>query len=651
VRNLPITHGLVVGPPVCYGNLVQLAASRHQTLVAVAETALPAGRFLPAASEDTARRVEQFAGTLPMPVRHGLEGLLRGLDLQSWVTTRRPFARATPAERLAILESWRRGDPVRRLMLRALVSPLKVAHFDDPALYQKLGCVYELARVRPEPKPAYLRDRVHAALDGDLAIECDVCVVGTGAGGAVVGRELAEAGLAVVFVEEGRYFDRSDFTGRPFAMQQKLYRRGGSTFSIGNVPIPIPLGQTVGGSTTVNSGTCYRTPDRVLASWARDGLVDLAPDQLAPYFERVEAVLQVEPGRPELLGGNGRVIARGCEALGFTRHGPLRRNAPACDGQGVCCFGCPTDAKRSTNVSYIPLALRAGAELFPGAKVTRILVEGGRARGVVARTDTGRVLTVRARAVVIACGAIMTPLLLETQGLGTQSGQLGKNLSIHPATGALAEFDEEILPWKGIPQGYAIEELHEEGILFEGAMVPLEFTIGMTNLIGPELVRLAEGFDRVATFGFMVEDTSRGSVRAVRNQPVIRYWLTDRDVAHIKRGMDVLAQVFFAAGARRVHTPIAGFDTLESEADLAALRRARLRPWDLDLSAYHPLGTARMGVDPQSSVVGPDHQVHDTPGLYVVDGAAVPSAVGVNPQITIMALATRAAEKIALALG
>ena len=149
----------------------------------------------------------------------------------------------------------------------------------------------------------------------------------------------------------------------------------------------------------------------------------------------------------------------------------------------------------------------------------------------------------------------------------------------------------------------------------------------------------------------MVEDTSRGSVRSVMGQPMIQYWLQDKDISHIKRGVDVLAQIFFASGAHRVHTPIAGFDVLESEADLVALRRAKLNAWDLDLSAYHPLGTARMGRDPSTSVVGPDHEMHDVEKLYVVDGAAVPTSLGVNPQVTIMALATRAAEKIAHALA
>ncbi len=630
----------------------RLRPNQHRTLVAVAETALPAGKFIPGANEATVDKVERFVDTLPSALQRGVGGLLAGLDAASWLSERRPFAKAKPERRLALLDAWRTGDPLRRLMLRALVSPLKLAHFDDPALYKQLGCVYDVEKAKAEAKPAYMRDRVHATTDGDLAVEADVVVVGTGAGGAVVGRELAEAGLAVVFIEEGQYFDRTDFTGRALQMQQKLYRRGGSTFSVGNVGIPIPLGQSVGGTTTINSGTCYRTPDRVLHEWQHAlGLDELGPDALGPYFDRVEAVLQVERAHASLLGGNGRVIAKGCNALGFKKHGPLKRNAPACDGQGTCVFGCPTDAKRSTNVSYMPLALRAGAELFTGAKVTRVLVEGGRARGVVARTSSGHCLTVRARAVVIACGAISTPLLLGAQGLGGRSGQLGKNLSIHPAAGALAEFDEEILPWKGIPQGYAIEELHDEGILYEGAMLPLEMMMSMVHHIGPELIRLAESFANVASFGFMVEDTTRGSVREVMGQPVIQYWLTDKDVAHIKRATDVLAQVFFAAGATKVHAPIAGFDLLTSPADLERLRRATIKPWDLDLSAYHPLGTARIGRDPATSVCDANHEVHDTPGLYIVDGAAVPSSLGVNPQVTIMALATRAAEKIATALS
>jgi choline dehydrogenase-like flavoprotein len=632
--------------------MARLSPKQHATMVAIAEAALPAGAFMPGAGAHTVEKVEQFLDKLPGAMSKGIGGLLAGLDANAWLGERRSFARLSPEKRLGILETWRHGNPIRRLMLRALITPLKMVHFDDPALYKKIGCVYSPEKIKPEAKPAYMRDRVHSSIDGDLAIEADVVVIGTGAGGAVVGRELAEAGLAVVFVEEGKYFERHEFTGRAFDMQQALYKRGGATFSLGNTGIPIPVGQTVGGSTTVNSGTCYRTPDRILREWQEQlGLNELGPEAMAPYFERVEGVLGVEHAKKSLMGGNGRVIARGCDALGFTRHGPLKRNAPACDGQGVCVFGCPTDAKRSTNVSYMPLALKAGAELFAGFRVHRIIVDGGRATGVVATARDGHTLTVRARAVVVACGALATPTLLARQNLGARSGQLGQNLSIHPCGGALAVFDEAITPWNGIPQGYGIEDLHEEGILFEGAMLPLEMTMSMTQIIGPEIVRLAEGFDHMSSFGFLIEDTSRGRVREVMGQPVITYNVTDQDVAHFKRAVDVLAQIYFASGAKRVLTSFHGFDELSSPKDLERMRRANLKAWDIDVSAYHPLGTARMGRDPSTSVVGPDHQMHDVEKLYVVDGAAVPSSLGVNPQVTIMALATRAAEKIAHALA
>ena len=629
-----------------------MGPSQRAIYAAVAEAALPAGRFVPAGGAHTVARVEQaLAGLAPLAQR-GLGAALTALDAAALVTRRRRFASLSADERRALLDGWRTGDLARRSALRALLMPLKVAHFDDPSLYQRLGCVYE-TRGKREARAPYPRERVHDldAAVGDLALEVDCVVVGTGAGGAVVARELTEAGVAVVMIEEGRYFERHDFTGRPFAMQQQMYRAGGATFSLGNVAIPIPIGVTVGGTTTVNSGTCYRAPAHVLAHWRDDlGVRGLSADDLAPHYERVERVLGVAPTAAALLGGCARVIARGCDALGF-RHAPLLRNAPDCDGQGVCCFGCPTDAKRSTNVSYVPLALRAGAELFTRARAERVIVEGGRAVGVEARSPSGRRLTVRARAVVIAGGALVTPIFLERNHLGGASGQLGRNLSIHPAAGALAEFDEPIESWRGVPQGLAIEEFHDEGILFEGAATPLEFTAALMTQLGPRLVELCERFDRIASFGLMVEDTSRGRVRLVGDRPVVTYVLNDADLARLRRGLDLLAQVYLAAGARTVLMPVHGHDELRSQADLARFRAASIRASDLDLSAYHPLGTARLGPDPRSSVVDVDHRVHDTPGLYVVDGSSVPSSLGVNPQLTIMAMATRAAERLARRLG
>ena len=626
-------------------------AHERDALAQVARAAMPAGRTFPAAGTLCVDKVDHFLQLSPKAVAKGYRAMLWALEAAALLHHGRPLAKLSQPKLSSLLERWRGGDYARRTLLRLLTTPLKVAHYNDPAMYAEVGCRYGALPVAQAERPRYLQERVaHAAdLDGET-LECDVVVIGTGAGGAVAARELAERGHAVVVLEEGEYHHRDEFTGHGIEMQRKLYRDMGATIAVGNASIPIPIGKTVGGTTTINSGTCYRAPARIFEDWReRFGLTEFSADQMAPYYARVEEVLEVAPAQARYLGGVGRVIARGCEALGY-KHGPLRRNAPACDGQGVCCFGCPTDAKRSTNVSYVPLALKAGAQLVTGARAEKILVEHGRAVGVVARSK-GKKITVRARAVVVACGSLLTPLLLEKNGLGGASGQLGRNLSIHPAVAALALFDEEIDGTNAIPQGYAIEEFHDEGILFEGAFAPLDIGAASFPILGAPLVELLEGYRHLACFGLMIEDTSRGRVRpGPGGRPLITYWLNDHDVARLKRGVEILSRVYFAGGARKVLPIVHGFDELDGEAALERFRRARLTARDFEITAYHPLGTARMGADPRSSVIGSDHQVHDTPGLYITDGSAVPSSPAVNPQMTIMALATRASEHISRAL-
>ena len=633
-----------------------LGRRERASLLAIARASMPEGQHFAGGGTRAVEKVDHFLALSPPSVARGYRAMLLALD--AWAMARHRASLASlPAETvLRILERWRTGDIARRTVVRMLTAPLKIAHYNDPQMYREVGCRYGSLPVRAE-QPRWM-ERVTAAsdLDGDDTIECDVVVVGTGAGGAVVARELAEQGHAVVLLEEGDYNTRADFNGQTADMQRKLYRDMGATLSVGNAVIPIPVGRTVGGTTAINSGTCYRTPDRVLHDWAHEfGLGELSPEAMAPYFDRVESVLGVAPAEAKYLGGVARVIARGCDALGY-EHKPLRRNAPECDGQGVCCFGCPTDAKRSTNVSYVPLALKAGAALFTGLRAERVMVDGGRAIGVVAtgRLPGGerRTLTVRARATVVACGSLLTPLLLEASGVGTSSGQLGRNLSIHPALAVMALFDEKIDGGSAIPQGYAIEQFHDEGILFEGAFAPLDLAAASFTMIGPKFVELVEAYDRIACFGVMIEDVSRGRVRrGPGGRPLITYSLVEHDVARLKRAVEILGRVYFAAGARKVIPLVHGFDELDGPADLERLRHAKLRARDFELSAYHPLGTARMGRDPGKSVVGADHQVHDTPGCYVVDGSVVPSSPAVNPQITIMALATRAADEIARGLS
>ena len=465
-----------------------------------------------------------------------------------------------------------------------------------------------------------------------MIISADTCVIGTGAGGAPVARELAEGGMDVVVLEEGAWHDHTTFTARPRDMTPRLYRDGGQIVTVGVPPIVLPLGRAVGGTTLINSGTCFRTPAAVLERWRAERGLDWDLDDC---FARVEETIGVRQVTPELAGANALLVKRGADALGL--HGDfIHRNAIGCVGSGVCAFGCPTGAKQHTGASYMPAAERAGARVITGARVERIEMRGGRVHEVVA----GGGVRVRARQVVVACGSLLTPGLLRRSGI--RHPQLGRNLSIHPASGARAVFDEVVDPWRGVPQSYYIDALAEDGIMFEGVAGPPDQAAMSTPRSGAEHRDLMLAARRTASFGVMVSDTARGVVREVLGRPLIRYDLHRADADRFKRGFEVLAEIFFSAGAREVIVPLNGVPTLR-DGDVAPLRAARVRPRDVNAMAFHPLGTAAAASDPALGVVDAGLRVHGVEGLHVADGSVVPSALGVNPQITIMALATRLA--------
>lgn len=451
-----------------------------------------------------------------------------------------------------------------------------------------------------------------ASLTGRRRMRADVCVVGTGAGGAVMAAELAAGGLRVVMVEEGGLLGPADFTARPRDLAPRLYRDGSQVTTFGSPPIVLPLGRAVGGTTVLNSATCFRTPGRLLDAW------DLwTAAELAPCFRRVERTLNVCRVPRELAGRNAHVMQRGAERLGWSGE-YLHRAARGCTGSGVCAFGCPTGGKQHAGNTYVPRAWDAGAVTVTGARATRVVVTGGEARGVLARTAGGGRLRVDAPTVVVACGTVHTPVLLRRSGL--RDDAIGRNLSLHPATGVWGEMDEPVDMHEGIPQAYAVDEFAHAGIMLEGWTGPPDMLALSLPLRGEELRRVMLGFRHVAQAGLMIRDRSRGRVHVVGGRPVIRYDVGPHDGALLRQAVGHAADLLRAAGARRVHLPTGPGGEIRA------------------LTAFHPLGTAAAG-----TVVDADLRMPGVDGLLVADGSVVPGALGVNPQLTIMALATRAA--------
>jgi len=449
----------------------------------------------------------------------------------------------------------------------------------------------------------------------------------------LIRQTLAEAGLEVIVLEAGQHFNRDTYPANGLEAIAALYRDGGLTIAEGSPPIPVPVGRAVGGTTVINSGTCFRAPAPVLDHWRERYGVAWA-GELASDFAAAEEFLRVTPLDPERMGRNGQLAMEGATALG-AGGGPISRNAGSCVQCSSCPFGCPIDAKRGMHVSYLPRAVAAGARLRTGAEAQRILVEDGRAAGVRCRG-----YTVRARrAVVLAGGAFGTPELLLRSGLGGR--QAGRNLHVHPACWVGARYAEEVRGWEGVMQSYYIDEWEPQRLLLEATFTPLPFGGAWLLGSGREHQEAILGFDRIGSIGVHLSDESAGRVGLARDGSLrAGYALTDEDARRLAFGIARAAEIHFAAGATEVYPNIARVPVLRP-GDLPTFEATTLKPGELRLEAFHPMGTARIAAEPAEGVCAPDGSVNGVAGLYVADASLFPTSVGVNPMMTIIAFAKR----------
>ncbi len=494
------------------------------------------------------------------------------------------------------------------------------------------------------PQPSGPLGDTEPAGDGE---ECDVLVVGSGAGGAVAAATLAEAGLDVVVLEAGRSFNRESYPEDPLDAIATLYRDGGLTIAEGRPQIPIPVGRAVGGTTVVNSGTCFRAPAAVLEDWRNRFGIGWTGD-LDPLFSEAEQFLGVTPLDPARIGRNGQLAMEGAAALGASG-GPISRNAGSCVQCSSCPFGCEIDAKRGMHVSYLPRAVAAGARLRSGVEARRILVEDGRAAGARCVTGGGdgrpRPYEVRARhATIVAGGALGTPELLLRSGLGGR--QAGRNLHIHPACWVGARYEEEVRGWDGVMQSYYVDQWERQRILLEATFTPLAFGGGWLQGTGREHQRAMLDFGHVGSIGVHLSDESQGRVRLAGDGSLrTSYKLTPADADRLTYGIARAAEIHFAAGATEVYPNIARAGVLTPKR-LADFETTRFKPGELRLEAFHPMGTARIAPD-NEGVCAPNGSVHGLTDLYIADASLFPTSVGVNPMMTVIAFARQIAGEMA----
>lgn len=582
------------------------------------------------------KRVERYVAQLPAPSRLAVRGGLLALAAASYLRTGRPLTRLDPDARATLLHRVATLSPDAGVAVDGLKAFLLLANGADSYADELLARAQDHDPARPDAALTVTSSRVTPA-----AVTADAVIVGSGAGGAMAARTLARAGLNTVVLEEGRRWTVEEFrTRRPIDRYAGLYRDGGTTIALGRPSVVLPIGRAVGGTTVVNSGTCYRPPAAVQRHW-RDAF---GLPELAGHLDDVDATLQIAPVPLEVMGRNGRLLLDGAAALGWTA-APIPRNAPGCGGCCQCALGCPRNAKFGVHLNALPQACAAGARIISDARVHRVLHAGGRARGVRAHRPDGTAFEVHADIVVVAAGATETPVLLQRSGLGGHP-RLGRNLAIHPAATLSGRFEHDVFAWRGVLQSAAVHQLHEsDGVLIEATSTPP----GMGSVVfpgyGAELLRWLDRAPRIAMLGAMVADAGVGRVRSVRGRAILQYPIDRTAADRLMIGIEAMGRLMFAAGAVEVLTGLSAAPTVTSITQLHdALTRTN--PKTLHLAAFHPTGTAAAGTDAQRCPVDATGRLRGVDGVWVADASILPSSPEVNPQLSIMAMALAVAEKI-----
>ncbi|RMF81612.1 MAG: oxidoreductase [Chloroflexi bacterium] len=584
-------------------------------------------------------------------------GVFNGMTANQWGA----FSQAPLETRTAILQSWANSRlPIARRTFQALKRLTLFLFYstmpDDnrhPAwqTFNYDGPPQNNASPAPTIEPY--------RIDETDTLYTHVLVIGSGAGGGVVAGELAAAGFDVIVAEKGGYYHEADFHGKERDSAEQFFEKRGALTTADNAVLLL-AGSTLGGGTTINWTASFRTPQYVLREWATQyGFTGAASADfqasLDAVSERIHVCTEASHANPQ-----NELLAAGCKALGY-KVDVIPRNVKDCQDCGFCNFGCRFGAKQSTLKTYLQDAHKRGARILVRAHVERVTYKRGVANGaIITITDSNqqqRRITIKAKVVVVAAGALHTPALLLRSGLG--NANIGANLHLHPATVIYGLFDEPVRGWEGPPMTrYSphFANMDGAGYGFRLETAPVHPGIAALTLpwqSGRQHKDLMQQLDHLANILIIVRDRHGGRVQIDRDgNPVPHYWPSRVDRRHLMRGILEALRVHHAAGAKELSSPHNapllfrdGQDgDFEDYLDRVAARSLKRNAFPL--FSAHQMSSCRIGGDTSRGAVDPTGESYEVKNLFVADGSVLPTASGVNPMVTIMATAHFIAQHI-----
>ncbi len=472
--------------------------------------------------------------------------------------------------------------------------------------------------------------------------EADYLVVGSGAAGATAALTLTDAGKSTLLIEEGGWYTREHFKEDVYSTMGTLFRNYGMQTARGRGLMMVLEGSCVGGSTVMNGAIVHRLPEKIYDAWSVDqGVLEAIPfSNIEACAEKIEQDLGItknlEPILPHLP------VTHSLTKMGWGFQS-MNRNAPACKGTDRCLQGCPTGGKLSMENSYIPRAIRAGCRVKERHRVQSILIKTGRAIGVRCKTSSGEVKNYYSRrAVIVAAGAIQSPLLLKRSEI--HHSHIGRHFQCHLGIGIMGILERPSTDIVGPPQGIEITSFAKDGMKLATQTMPLELFLARSPLVGDSLLTALEKWPNHSGWMGSIQSDSEGTVsKGLFGMPSIKFCPSESDLLKVREALVHLSRLLFEIGAKQVFPGITGPSGTPCELSSASQCDDLLKlPLDQKyylLSAGHLFGTCRMGSNPHSSVVDPHFGVQGTKNLFVIDASIFPTNLGVNPQHSIMSLA------------